>query len=168
MPGTTLSLLGTNYTLQAISTARRGVWIEEDGIMVSGHPEYFARRVADWLRVYAREEICQRAFPMAKQINRTIYRIGVRDTTSRWGSCTSRGHLSFSWRLVLAPADILTYVVAHEVSHLAEMNHSPAFWQVVEDVISRTTESPRLVEVTWRGIIPLRMKAGLWDYFSSR
>ena len=59
-------------------------------------------------------------------------RLAIRDTRSRWGSCSARGTLSFSWRLVLAPADVLDYVVVHEVCHLVELNHSARFWQLVE------------------------------------
>ena len=57
--------------------------------------------------------------------------ITVRDTASRWGSCTAERMLSFSWRLILAPDFVLDYVVAHEVAHMKEMNHSPRFWQLV-------------------------------------
>jgi predicted metal-dependent hydrolase len=56
----------------------------------------------------------------------------MRDTRSRWGSCSSQGTLMYSWRLIMAPPEVLRYVAAHEVAHLAEMNHSPAFWQVVQ------------------------------------
>jgi predicted metal-dependent hydrolase len=59
-------------------------------------------------------------------------RITLRDTVSRWGSCSSTGNLSFSWRLVLAPHDVLDYVVVHEVCHLVEHNHGPSFWRLVE------------------------------------
>jgi predicted metal-dependent hydrolase len=56
----------------------------------------------------------------------------VRDTRSRWGSCSTQGRISFSWRLVMAPEAVVDYVVAHEVAHLAEMNHGPRFWRLVE------------------------------------
>jgi len=59
-------------------------------------------------------------------------RLTLRDQRSRWGSCSSRGTLSFNWRLVLAPHDVLDYVVVHEVCHLLEHNHGPAFWRLVE------------------------------------
>jgi predicted metal-dependent hydrolase len=62
----------------------------------------------------------------------TYRRITLRDQVSRWGSCSSNGALSFNWRLVLAPHDVLDYVVVHEVCHLVEHNHGPAFWQLVE------------------------------------
>ena len=59
-------------------------------------------------------------------------RITLRDQRSRWGSCSSKGALSFNWRLVLAPHDVLDYVVVHEVCHLVELHHGPAFWALVE------------------------------------
>jgi len=68
----------------------------------------------------------------------------VRDTKSRWGSCSGKGSLSFSWRLILAPDTVIDYVVAHEVAHLAEMNHGPRFWDLVER-LSPGNAAPR----TW-------------------
>jgi hypothetical protein len=67
----------------------------------------------------------------------------VRDTKSRWGSCSGTGNLSFSWRLILAPEPVIDYVVAHEVAHLAEMNHGPRFWRLVERLVP-DTRGPRL------------------------
>ena len=67
--------------------------------------------------------------------------IRLRDQTSRWGSCTSTGHLSYSWRLIMAPPFVLDYLAAHEVAHLHEMNHSPRFWHLVESVCSTTREA---------------------------
>jgi hypothetical protein len=69
---------------------------------------------------------------LADELGVKVRRITVRDATSRWGSCSTTGVLSFSWRLVLAPAAILDYVAAHEVAHLKEMNHGPRFWALVE------------------------------------
>src|SRR4029079_16057174 len=70
----------------------------------------------------------------AKHLNLAPKRIVVRDQTSRWGSCSTTGALSFSWRLVLAPPFVLDYVAAHEVAHLAEMNHGPRFWALVKKI----------------------------------
>jgi len=70
----------------------------------------------------------------AALLNVNIERITIRDTSSRWGSCTIDGKLNFSWRLIFAPQEVLDYVIAHEVSHLVEMNHSAAFWSVVEGI----------------------------------
>ena len=100
-------------------------------IRVRGAPEHFARRVRDHLAHLAARELACRARAYAERIDRKIARITVRDTKSRWGSCSGTGCLSFSWRLVLAPATVVDYVVAHEVAHLAEMNHGPRFWRLV-------------------------------------
>lgn len=110
---------------------RGGVWIDGLEIYVTGREEHVERRVADWLRRTAKKEIGQRAPRKAQELGREIARVTVRDTRSRWGSCTATGNLSFSWRLLLAPEFVLDYVVAHEVAHLAEMNHSRRFWDLV-------------------------------------
>ena len=60
-----------------------------------------------------------------------VRKITLRDTASRWGSCTSSGGLNFSWRLIMAVPFVLDYLAAHEVAHLLHMNHSPAFWKAV-------------------------------------
>jgi predicted metal-dependent hydrolase len=112
------------------------VWAESGIIHVSGRAEHLSRRLHDWLRKRAREEILLRAGPMAERIGRDVTVLRLGDPRSRWGSCTSRGALAFSWRLILSPDEVLTYVVAHEVAHLAEMNHSPAFWRLVGDLTS--------------------------------
>ena len=100
-------------------------------IRVRGEPAHLARRVKDHLVRLAREELSRRARLCAARIGRPVARVGVRDTRSRWGSCSAKGAISFSWRLVLMPEAVMDYVVAHEVAHLAEMNHGPRFWRLV-------------------------------------
>ena len=104
-------------------------------IRVRGDPAHLARRVRDHLARLAGQELLRRARGFAAQIDKRVARITVRDTTSRWGSCSPTGNLSFSWRLVLAPEPVIDYVVAHEVAHLAEMNHGPRFWRVVAGLV---------------------------------
>lgn len=130
-PGALVPVLGVEHVIRHCPEARRGVWAEDGAIHVSGAAEHLPRRIGDWLRRRAAAEISTRAHPLAARIGRKICRISLRDTTSRWGSCTAAGNLSFSWRLILAPEAVLTYVVAHEVAHLAHMDHSPAFWRLV-------------------------------------
>ena len=119
----------------AYAAMRGGVWLENGEIFVAGRTEHGARRLTDWLKAHAKTAIGPTARTMAQQIKRDVAYVGVRDTTSRWGSCTQGGRLSFSWRLILAPEHVLTYVIAHEVAHLKHMNHGPAFWQTVEDLL---------------------------------
>jgi predicted metal-dependent hydrolase len=84
-----------------------------------------------WLRRAAREEIGPRAQRAAAAVGAPVTRLSIRDQRTRWGSCSSTGALSFSWRLVLAPEDVLDYVVWHEACHLRVMDHSPRFWALV-------------------------------------
>src|SRR5262249_49700007 len=101
-------------------------------LRVRGHAEHVARRVRDHLVALARHELAARARLLAGRIGKKARRISVRDTRSRWGSCSVDGNLSFSWRLVFAPEPVLHYVVAHEVAHLAHLNHGVRFWRLVE------------------------------------
>jgi predicted metal-dependent hydrolase len=107
------------------------VAIIDGEIRVRGGPEHIARRVYDHLARLAGRELARRARLYAARIGKPVTRITVRDTKSRWGSCSASGSLSFSWRLILAPEPVLDYVVAHEVAHLVEMNHGPRFWKLV-------------------------------------
>jgi predicted metal-dependent hydrolase len=133
-PGAWVPFMGHDHAIRAVPDAKRGVWAEAGVIWVSGQVEHTNRRVADWLKKQAKLEIAPRAHAYAEQIGKRINRISIKDTKTRWGSCSSDGNLSFSWRLVLAPEDVLDYVVAHEVAHLRELNHSARFWAVVEDL----------------------------------
>jgi predicted metal-dependent hydrolase len=99
---------------------------------VPGPDPRVAPRVAAWLREEARHACVAAAERHAAALGRRPGRITLRDPRSRWGSCTANGDLMFSWRLAMAPAAVLDYVVAHEVAHLVEMNHSQQFWAVVK------------------------------------
>ncbi len=89
-------------------------------------------RLQSWLRALARDRLAAASDHYAEALGRDYARLSLRDPRSRWGSCSSRGGLMYSWRLILAPPEVLRYVAAHEVAHLAEMNHSPAFWATLE------------------------------------
>lgn len=139
--GEKISILGRSCLIRHRPDLRSGVRMEDAELWVSGHAEHVERRVADWLRRTAKAEISARAFEKANLIGRRVDRVTVRDTRSRWGSCTEAGRLSFSWRLVLAPIFVLDYVVAHEVAHLAELNHSRRFWNIVAGLTEDTERS---------------------------
>ncbi len=103
-------------------------------LLVGGPPEHLPRRVKDWLKTQARSRILERVGAHAACLEVNPRRITLRDTRSRWGSCSADGALSFSWRLIMAPMDILDYVAAHEVAHLLHHDHSPAFWAAVHRI----------------------------------
>jgi predicted metal-dependent hydrolase len=111
------------------------VAIVDSEIRVRGDPAHLARRVRDHLAGLARRELAERSRRLARQIGKEIKRVAVRDTRSRWGSCSGDGNLSYCWRLVFAPDAVVDAVVAHEVAHLVEMNHGPRFWRLVATLV---------------------------------
>jgi hypothetical protein len=135
-PGTIVPLRGVPHRIVHRSGERGTVWAEtrdsgEKILCVAGDVEFTDRRVHDFLKREARRELQRSAQDHAAALGVRVKRISIRDQSSRWGSCTSAGSLSFSWRLILAPPFVLDYLAAHEVAHLVEMNHSPRFWRVV-------------------------------------
>jgi len=134
--GATVPILDVPHLIRHMGKMRgRGpAWIEAGEIRLTGDPAFLARRVRDFLRDLAWRELSARAEKLAHAIGKRVRHVGVRDTTTRWGSCAHTGNLSFSWRLILAPETVLDYVVAHEVAHLAWMNHGVRFWRLVEQL----------------------------------
>ena len=148
--GARVPLLGDEHIIRHAPEARRGVWAAGGTIYVSGREEHLARRLTDWLKKEARKRISALATAKAERLGHKHGRISIRDTKSRWGSCASNGNLNFSWRLVMAPEFVFDYVVAHEVAHLAEHNHGPAFWHHVADL----TDEPERARAWLRSFGP--------------
>lgn len=123
--------------LVAIGTADCG----SRALFVPGADDHIPRKVTSWLKGQAKADLTARAEYHAAKIGKKIAAISVRDTKSRWGSCASNGRLSFSWRLILAPPEILDYVAAHEVAHLKEMNHSDRFWKLCVELAPQTPDA---------------------------
>ena len=137
--GAPLMFKGVEHVVRSGEAGRSPVWIDRDGerptIRVAGHSEHAPRRIVDWLKREARRKIEERVTEYAAALEVKPKRITIRDTSSRWGSCSSTRSLSFSWRLILAPPAVLDYVVAHEVAHLRELNHKPRFWRLVDQLV---------------------------------
>jgi len=134
--GVVVPLGGEPHRIAHRRGARGTVWTETDGaggrlLCVAGEAPHIDRRVGDFLRREARRRLEAASLRYAADLGVRIKRISVRDQASRWGSCSTTGVLSYSWRLVLAPDFVLNYLSAHEVAHLVEMNHSARFWRVV-------------------------------------
>ena len=142
-PGAILPLLDVPHRVMHRPDSRAGVWAEAGEIHVSGRAEHLPRRLGDWLKAEARRVIVPRAHATADRLDRRVARISIRDTRSRWGSCSHGAVLSFSWRLLLAPEPVLDYVVAHEAAHLVEMNHSRRFWRLVDGICPGRTDAER-------------------------
>jgi predicted metal-dependent hydrolase len=142
-PGTIVPLRGVPHKIVHRAGARGTVWVEtrdsgEKIICVAGEPEHTDRRVHDFLKREARNDLQKASTHYAATLGVKVKRLSIRDQSSRWGSCTSAGSLSFSWRLILAPPHVLDYLAAHEVAHLVEMNHSAKFWKVVAKICPAT------------------------------
>jgi len=100
-------------------------------LVVAGHIDHTPRRIRDFLKKEAQVALDQAVERYTKILGIPARRIALKDTKSRWGSCSADGRLNFSWRLIFAPPEILDYLAAHEVAHLKELNHSPRFWSIV-------------------------------------
>lgn len=141
LPGGAVERVGIGSTIPVEGRALtltpgpgRGLRVDGDRLMVPGDPATAGPRVAAWLRVLARDRLAAASARYAARVGRDYSSLALRDTRSRWGSCSPDGRLMYSWRLVLAPPPVLDYVAAHEVAHLVELNHSPAYWAVVERI----------------------------------
>jgi len=130
MPGHMLPFRGEPRMI--VTHGRRSVQLANGAIAVPERdPERTPARLAAFLKTHARDALAEATARHAAALGRPHGSITLRDTRSRWGSCSAAGDLMFSWRLIMAPPAVLDYVAAHEVAHLAEMNHSPAFWATV-------------------------------------
>lgn len=143
--GIRIPLRGVPHLI-ACDPARRGAAHAASGpdgplIVVHGGAAQVGRRVADLLKREARHDIEPLAMKHAATIGKRPRAIRFKDTSSRWGSCSSDGNLSFSWRIMMAPPTVIDYLVAHEVAHLAEMNHGPKFWALCRELCPRTDEA---------------------------
>ncbi|MDO9384044.1 MAG: SprT family zinc-dependent metalloprotease [Hyphomicrobiaceae bacterium] len=152
--GAFMPLRGETHRIVFPGRARRGRGVVERTAMapfaqlsVSGDADHAPRRLSDWLIKEARQDLEDRVGWHSKRLGVKSSRITVRDQTSRWGSCSTTGALSFSWRLILAPRHILDYVAAHEVAHLAEMNHGPKFWALVRRTMPDMDEARRWLQI---------------------
>jgi len=152
--GSRLPILGETYEIEHRPEARRGVWLEAGKLCVSGRAEHMARRVEDFLRGVALDWVRVRVREKAALIGREARRITLRESRTRWGSCTPGGDLSFCWRLLFAPDEVFDYVVAHEVAHLVHLNHSERFWRLCAKLTPETVGPRRWLvrhgQTLWR------------------
>src|SRR5215470_4769273 len=135
--GVEIPLRGMVYAISHRRSARGTVWTEIDHqgrrlLCVASHDvAHVSRRITDFLKREAKRDLEAAVARYTERLGVEVKRISIRDQVSRWGSCSTSGALSFSWRLVLAPRFVLDYLAAHEVAHLLEMNHSTRFWRLL-------------------------------------
>ena len=125
-------------TIRLIAGQGRRLMLEGDSLLVPGDAALAGARAQAWLKALARDRLVAASDHYAGLIGRKVARITLRDTRSRWGSCSHEGALMYSWRLIMAPPSVLRYVAAHEVAHMLEMNHSDRFWQLLYGICPET------------------------------
>lgn len=144
--GCIVPLRGIPHVIEHRPHTRGTVWVDSataaDGpalaICVAGKAEHMARRVQDYLRAQALADLNVAAGAHAGKLGLTPKRISIRDSKTRWGSCSADGSLNFSWRIILAPAFVLDYLAAHEVAHMVHLNHSAKFWALTHRLSADT------------------------------
>lgn len=138
---------GVAHRIEATGRIRgltEAVTVDGEAVLrVSGLDEHLPRRIADFLKKEARGDLDGRVALHAAAIGRRVKSLTLRDTRSRWGSCSADGALSFSWRIAMAPPHVIDYLAAHEVAHLREMNHGAAFWTLCGQLCPRMDEAKR-------------------------
>lgn len=134
LPGALVPVLGQTVRLE-YGAPRGGDGLSGGALTVTGPARQYETRLKHWLHAAVRQEIRHLADAACARGGLSYRAISLRDTISRWGSCSRTGSLSFSWRLVFAPHAVLDYVVCHEIAHLRHMDHSPRFWGLVETLM---------------------------------
>ncbi|MCP4924109.1 MAG: M48 family metallopeptidase [bacterium] len=130
--GLILPVLGKDYKIvHQLFYSRRRVFIEKNSIIVQGIESRVNDLVVTFLKQFAKDEFTHICEKYASQIGKEVRKISIRDTKTRWGSCSKIGNISLCWRLLLTPRAVAEYVCIHEVAHLKEMNHSADFWGIV-------------------------------------
>ncbi|MCI5047656.1 MAG: M48 family metallopeptidase [Aquisalinus sp.] len=149
VPGARIPVRGIAHEIVSDPERRRSIEVSTcpSRIIVGGDRTHLDRRLKDWLRREARKEFADHADVFCTQLGVDRRRISVRDTKTRWGSCSSGGTISFSWRLIFTPQFVYKYVIAHEVAHLRHMNHSAAFWQTVDSLVEDREEAESWLKV---------------------
>ena len=151
-PDMSVSLLGETYTV------KRGKLTTLVGktLFVSGEEPFFHRRLCSYAQKMLLTYIQGAVKCLTKKLDVQAGRITLRNTSSRWGSCSTTHNLSFCWKLAFAPKEVIDYLIAHEVAHLVQMNHSPRFWSVVDALTDKRKEAERWLKVNGRRLQSIR------------
>ncbi len=132
--GALVPLAGREYRVRHREAELPLVWLEREEIRAGGAERGLPERIGAWIKDLAKRELARRAAEKAVRIGLPAPAVRLRDTRSLWGSCSPKGRLTFTWRLVFAPEAVMDYVVAHEVAHLKHMNHGKRFWALVDQL----------------------------------
>ena len=156
--GSRLIIRGAEYPVAARDGGRAGF----DGncfYLPSGMaPEQIKEICLKTYRLLAKRYLVEKTLDFARRMSVKPATVKVNSARSRWGSCSTKKNINFSWRLIMAPDHVIDYVIVHELVHLAVMNHSARFWQIVEGIIPDYRERKKLLRELHR-----RLSAEDWD-----
>jgi Predicted metal-dependent hydrolase len=136
----------TRVRIETIAGLRREnrVFIRDGEIVIQRGPRSripASQSFENWLRKQAREEIHRILLSITQKLRRSPHRVYIMGQRTKWGNCSSKKNLSFNWRLILAPSQVLQYLVAHEAVHLAVLDHSARFWLTLRSLCSNVEQS---------------------------
>jgi hypothetical protein len=165
-PGAIIPLRGIDHRIVSRRDKRGTVWTEIDDsgerlLCVAGDERHIARRISDYLKREVKTDLEIASWRAAEDLGVSFKRVSIRDPSSRWGSCSTTGVLSYSWRLIFAPPFVLDYLAAHETAHLIEMNHSRRFWRVVERVCPHVARAKSWLDAHGSDLHRYGLKAGV-------
>ena len=161
--GALVPFKGEETRLVLTGRSPRTVFHADDQLVIGGPVDLAAGRLDAFFKAQARETLRSHVEFFSTHLGVSPRSISIRDTVSRWGSCSSRGTLNFSWRLILAPDWVMRYVAAHEVCHLLEMNHSPRFWSHVASVYPDWGEAKSWLKKEGNALMQIRFASARLD-----
>jgi len=126
--------LGSSFDLKLVGFQKPSLHFDSGFTLSSAAQPKGEQIFVRWYKERALEIISERVRQYSQQYNFTPTQVKISSAKTRWGSCSPSGSLSFTWRLVMAPLDVIDYVVVHELAHLRVKNHSSKFWKVVESI----------------------------------
>jgi len=141
--GETISLLGQSVTISRLPDSNSAARLENNVLYVGGEEVFLHRRVKDYIKREAKKAFLALSRGYAQKIGCQVSDVFIKDTKSRWGSCSSLNNINYNWRIALAPQEVINYLMAHEVAHLKHHDHSPAFWRCVEELYPDAAEGRR-------------------------
>ncbi|MBQ8869925.1 MAG: M48 family metallopeptidase [Alphaproteobacteria bacterium] len=132
--GEVFSLFGKEVKICHLKNSTRAVYRENDTLYVGGDIVFLHRRIKDYIKKEAKKEFFKLSQELANKLDCKVANVTIKDTKSRWGSCSSLNNINYNWRIALAPEYVIKYLIAHEVAHLKHKDHSYAFWRCVKEL----------------------------------
>ena len=150
--GDEISIMGKCYKISHQEQAKSGAFIADEELIVSGKTEFLHRRVSDFLKSKAKVDFYKLSQEKAALINQELNNVCIKDTKSRWGSCSNRRNINYNWRIIMAPDYVIDYLISHEVAHLKHQNHSADFWNCVQDICPNYKEGEHWLKLRGKSL----------------